>query len=649
MKKSDIRYRGPAQWTVAPGTHVAITWAGLYYAGRGVISKILCRDPFLVEVKVIDVCYALDQMICFPVGDMRTTAQCAGRDVIWEAEYLRPYGVLSEEHSDVLGGPPTPVPVDNRPVPKSLTLARGMVVALLDGGAPSTRCVGIGVIEECSPKGVWHDFVVPHNFFVIVRLQIANWEFRMHVAHCESPDVQTLECAVNRKILWSGYKVRPLEGDPETALSSQGSTESRRQELGSTRSSQNVRTAAAVGGPPSLNSTAAPPRRTVESDTIGGGIEGCRGTTTSHGNGSTPAPSGERSDVAAEYPRRPLWRGRHCELLNEDLSVFGRARIQVCMPEEPCDEDPLGDHDVGVIFLSEGGDHLQMTTFRWPLVRVRLEGGRYLSDIVQWLSDNSISDAEDGGLDGFPKNAYRHMKRKRMQRQSESKLNRKTSRCDIQIVSAQRCCKYRCCQTFRWEDTMTLRRMFYSSPFESRREIAYAVQGQLHSVPGRTKKYITMAGRDVCENAWYIIHGVSRAAYHNYKAAARGGFCNGSHGNTGMSRPRPRTIQAEANVMTIINASADRMPNEFRCIGGSRVNNVLVLPCTLNWDQVRLLSNSVFLLPPTPTECFRNVHAASRIISVKVFLMYVDRGPVMLDPKSAARGLQEGSSPLGLL
>jgi hypothetical protein len=147
---------------------------------------------------------------------------------------------------------------------------------------------------------------------------------------------------------------------------------------------------------------------------------------------------------------------------------------------------------------------------------------------------------------------------------------------------------------------MMLRRRFYSSPFESRREIAYAVQGQLHSVPGRTKKYITMAGNDVCENAWYIIHGVSRSAYHNYKGAARGGFCNGSHGNTGMSRPRRRTIQAEANLMTIISGNADRMPNDFRCIGGSRVNNVLVLPCTLNWDNMRLLSNSVMFLLPTP-------------------------------------------------
>ena len=83
------------------------------------------------------------------------------------------------------------------------------------------------------------------------------------------------------------------------------------------------------------------------------------------------------------------------------------------------------------------------------------------------------------------------------------------------------------------------------------------MQGQLYSLPGRTKKYITMAGKDICENAWYIIHRMSRSTYHNYKAAARGRFCNGSHGNTGMSWSRLRTIHAEANLMTIISGNVD--------------------------------------------------------------------------------------------
>ena len=104
---------------------------------------------------------------------------------------------------------------------------------------------------------------------------------------------------------------------------------------------------------------------------------------------------------------------------------------------------------------------------------------------------------------------------------------------------------------------------------------------------------MTLCSREVCENVWYSIHGVSRSAYHKYKAAALVGRVNGMHGNSGITRPRPHTIQAEANFMTIIQENADRMPNEFRNIGRKRVNNLLVLPSALNWDHIRDISNSV--------------------------------------------------------
>ena len=97
----------------------------------------------------------------------------------------------------------------------------------------------------------------------------------------------------------------------------------------------------------------------------------------------------------------------------------------------------------------------------------------------------------------------------------------------------------------------------------------------------------------MCENARYSIHGVSRAAYHKYKAAALAGRVNGTHGNSGITRPRPHTIQAEANFATIIQENADCMPNEFKNIGRKRVNNLLVLPSALNWDHMRDISNSV--------------------------------------------------------
>jgi hypothetical protein len=100
------------------------------------------------------------------------------------------------------------------------------------------------------------------------------------------------------------------------------------------------------------------PRRTLQSESTEDSTNASRPTFASHGSGSTAAPSSGNSEGSLQYLPRPLWRGRHCELLNEDLSVFGRAQIQGCMLEEPFDEDPLGDYDVGVIFLLEGEDHV---------------------------------------------------------------------------------------------------------------------------------------------------------------------------------------------------------------------------------------------------------------------------------------------------
>ena len=103
------------------------------------------------------------------------------------------------------------------------------------------------------------------------------------------------------------------------------------------------------------------------------------------------------AESANEYPDRPLWRGRICDLLNDDLSFFGKAKILVYLPNEPFDEENLGDTNAGVFFLS-GGD-LQMTSFCWPLGQVRLEGRRLLSEIVTWCSEHGESSGDDSGLD----------------------------------------------------------------------------------------------------------------------------------------------------------------------------------------------------------------------------------------------------------
>jgi hypothetical protein len=167
-------------------------------------------------------------------------------------------------------------------------------------------------------------------------------------------------------------------------------------------------------------------------------------------------------------------------------------------------------------------------------------------------------------------------------------------------VSSVRCCTEKCCQTFDWADTVRIRRKFHSGSFAARRKTGYSVLGQLHDLPGKRKKFITLANRDVCENAWYIIHGLSRLAFFLYKSAAKARSVSGYHGNLGVLRPRAHTIQAKANMMTIINETADRMPNSTREISQKRVDNLKILPSACNWDHTRLASNHVSPLELSP-------------------------------------------------
>ena len=214
-----------------------------------------------------------------------------------------------------------------------------------------------------------------------------------------------------------------------------------------------------------------------------------------HGGQSGGAPykvDQRDAESANAYPDRPLWRGRMCDLLNDDLSFFGKAKILVYLPDEPFDEENLGDTDAGVLFLLDWD--LQMTSFRWPLGQVRLEGGRLLSEIVTWCFEHGESSRDDSGLDEVWKNPYRHIKQRKLSLPFDSKLKWKLLELDVQRVSSLRCYEFRCCQTFSWDDTLALRRKFYSSTFEVCREIAYAIQGQLHSLPERQKKFMRMLG-----------------------------------------------------------------------------------------------------------------------------------------------------------
>ena len=160
-----------------------------------------------------------------------------------------------------------------------------------------------------------------------------NTEYREQIAYCKESVVDILGAAINHRILWSGYKVKPTEPlipSPHNIVKNEG-----------------------IGEPP------IPLQPKVEDVDPTGSNKILSELKDDHrdrieGGGRGVKESDKKSpDKGNANPDRPYWRGRNCDLLNDDMSFFGRAKIVVCLPDEAFDEGNLGDTDAGVLFLLE--------------------------------------------------------------------------------------------------------------------------------------------------------------------------------------------------------------------------------------------------------------------------------------------------------
>ena len=109
---------------------------------------------------------------------------------------------------------------DEKPIEQFLTLKEWMEVAFLVFDDTRSRCAGLGIIDKCSPRGIWCRFCVPHNFFIMVNITKVNTKYNGQTAYCDEETITTLGAVINCRVLWSGYKVRPTEplGPPLNAV-----------------------------------------------------------------------------------------------------------------------------------------------------------------------------------------------------------------------------------------------------------------------------------------------------------------------------------------------------------------------------------------------------------------------------------------------
>ena len=189
-------------WIITQGREVALTLAGLYYVGHGRVVRVTCWDPILVRIVFLDTSPAIEgTRLPFPERGLELLCDCVGKELIWEAQYLRSYIEMATDSSGDVGGPSIPILPDEKPIDDFLTLKHGMKVALLICDDAGTRCAGLGVIDECSPRGVWCGFLVLHSFFVIVTVTTVNTDYADQIAYCEDSEVHKPGAAINHRIL----------------------------------------------------------------------------------------------------------------------------------------------------------------------------------------------------------------------------------------------------------------------------------------------------------------------------------------------------------------------------------------------------------------------------------------------------------------
>lgn len=129
---------------------------------------------------------------------------------------MRPYIDDNSVVHTPVGRQPIPQRIDNKPIDRFLTLTVNMKVALFHEDGLDLWCTGVGVVVECSPKESWERFVIPHSFFLIVKLLTVNSEFLDLTSYSEISSLSTMRDCIGLKVLCSGYKVRPM--DPLTIV-----------------------------------------------------------------------------------------------------------------------------------------------------------------------------------------------------------------------------------------------------------------------------------------------------------------------------------------------------------------------------------------------------------------------------------------------
>ena len=119
------------------------------------------------------------------------------------------------------------------------------------------------------------------------------------------------------------------------------------------------------------------------------------------------------------------------------------------------------------------------------------------------------------------------------------RLERKVFENSILSVASARCCSMKCTQYFPREAVEALQTEMWYTDHALWKHMKLQVHRNAYEV--EKKRVISLENFEVCLNAWYIIHNVSKTDFYQFKQNFVEGMRASHHGNRGTKKRRTTT------------------------------------------------------------------------------------------------------------
>ena len=273
-----------------------------------------------------------------------------------------------------------------------------------------------------------------------------------------------------------------------------------------------------------------------------------------------------------------------------DGSDFADVIITTTNPNACIDGDSrLGRDEVGIVVLKvyNGDPDIGDACLRWPIRRLFYHGAISYMSVYDHARKRSAIEAE-----------YKQNRKRKGKRQYhydrrvhaiaiKARKTKLVSWESIAYVYEQNCCEQQCTQKFCPSTICTLRTEMHLQTFQLKCTKYIEVHKAMHG------GFVTVEGINICPQAWRIIYNVLRRTFDRYKAKAKKDVRGAPHGNCKRTKAKTATVQAIQTLRSLLEASADHIPNLSRTLPNGKKVGLKVLPAGTEWKHLLAAVNDV--------------------------------------------------------